>query len=274
LAVPPPVPAPSASTGVPSGPRVPPNPYGETGATSVSEATRLGRVDDRLHDHAAAEAPADQVDPVKAERVEQRGQVVRPVPDAAGRVHRHRVGVPEPAQVHRQRPVRRRQREHGRLPEQAGGDVAVHEQHRRPVAAPGLQHVLGQPRGRHPAGRDAVHQRGHRALQPPSRTSELPLTNEAGVRAEVGDRGRHLGRLDQPLDRRLGQHDLLDDLLLGDPVRAGLVGDLVLDQRRRTYAGQTVFEVTPRGPPSSASVFDSPSVACFAATYALLYAEP
>ena len=138
-----------------------------------------GRVDDRLHDHAAAEAPADQVDPVQPERVEQRGQVVGPVPHPAGRVHRLRVGVAEPAQVDRQRPVRRRQRQHRRLPEQARGHVAVHEQHRRPLAVPGLQHVLGQPRGRHPAGRDAGHQRGHRALQPPSSTSELPLTNEA-----------------------------------------------------------------------------------------------
>jgi len=139
----------------------------------------LGRVDDRLHGHAAAEAPADQVDPVQPELVEQRGDVVRPVPHAAGRVHRDGVGVAEPAQVHRQRPVRRRQGEHRRLPEQAGGHVAVHEQHRWPVAAPGLQHVLGQPGGRHPAGRDAGHQRRHRALQPPSSTSALPLTNEA-----------------------------------------------------------------------------------------------
>lgn len=41
----------------------------------------------------------------------------------------------------------------------------------------------------------------------------------------------------------------------------------------RTYAGQTVLEVTPRGPPSRASVLDSPSVACLAATYALLYGD-
>jgi hypothetical protein len=34
----------------------------------------------------------------------------------------------------------------------------------------------------------------------------------------------------------------------------------------RTYAGQTVLEVTPRGPPSSAITFDSPSRPCLAAT--------
>jgi CRP-like cAMP-binding protein len=50
------------------------------------------------------------------------------IPQPAGRVDRLRVGVPEPAQVNGQRPVRLGQRQHGRLPEQGGRHVAVHEQ--------------------------------------------------------------------------------------------------------------------------------------------------
>src|SRR4029078_8918414 len=48
------------------------------------------------------------------------------------------------------------------------------------------------------------------------------------VRAEVGHRGGHLGRLDQPLDRRLRPHYLLAQLFPRDAARGGLVCALAL----------------------------------------------
>jgi len=50
--------------------------------------------------------------------------------------------------------------------------------------------------------------------------------------AEVGHELGDLGRLDQPLDGRLGQHDVGDDALFGDPVHPRLVRDLLFHQRR------------------------------------------
>jgi hypothetical protein len=53
-----------------------------------------------------------------------------------------------------------------------------------------------------------------------------------GLRAEIGGKVRDLGRLDQPLDRGRGEHDLLDHLLRRHAVRLGLIGDLGVDERR------------------------------------------
>ena len=127
------------------------------------DPVRAGPVDQVLQDHAAAHAPADQVHRVQPERLDRGRQVVRVVPQPAGRVHRLRVGVAEPAQVDRQRPVRLGQRQHGRLPEQRGRHVAVHEQHRRPGPARDRQHRHRQPASRHPLERDAGQQRLHRS---------------------------------------------------------------------------------------------------------------
>ena len=83
----------------------------------------------------------------------------------------------------------------------------------------------------------------------------------AQVRQELGD----LLRLDQPLDRRAGQHDPLDHLGLGDAVGPGLVGDLALDQRRAHVAGVDAVGRSPRaGAPSRAITFDRPSRPCLA----------
>ena len=48
---------------------------------------------------------------------------------------------------------------------------------------------------------------------------------------------RNLFGLDQSLDRTLGQHHLGDDLVLGDAVGAGLIGDLLGHQRCSHIAG-------------------------------------
>ena len=75
------------------------------------------------------------------------------------------------------------------------------------------------------------------ALQPPSITSELPVTEVAAGEHRQATRLGDLVGLDQPLDRRRREHDLLDDLVLADAVGAGLVGDLALDQRGAHVGG-------------------------------------
>ena len=64
----------------------------------------------------------------------------------------------------------------------------------------------------------------------------------AGERLAVGadqerDDVRDLGGLDQLLDRVRREDHLLEHLLLGEVVRLGLVGDLLLDERRADVAG-------------------------------------
>jgi hypothetical protein len=109
-----------------------------------------------LQHHSPAHAPAEQVHRIQVERVDDGGQVIGVVAHPAGRVHRLGIGVTEATQVDRQRPVRRRQGQHGRLPEQRGRHVAVHEQHRvTTVAAGHRQHVYLQATGREPFGGDA-----------------------------------------------------------------------------------------------------------------------
>jgi len=66
----------------------------------------------------------------------------------------------------------------------------------------------------------------YRALQPPSIVYDAPVTIPALVRASQPTRAA-TPRFHQPLDRTLGQQDRLDDLLLGDTVGAGLIGDLL-----------------------------------------------
>ena len=75
------------------------------------------------------------------------------------------------------------------------------------------------------------------ALHPPSMTRLLPVTDVAAGGAEVGHRLGDLLRLDQALDRGGREHDLRDDLVLAQPVRLGLVGDLALDQRGAHVGG-------------------------------------
>jgi hypothetical protein len=116
-----------------------------------------------LQDHAAAHAPANQVHLRQAERVDGGSQIVGIFTQPAGRVHRFRIGVTEPAHVDRQRPVRLGQRQHGRLPEQRGRHVAVHEQHRRAGTPGHAQHRDRQPASRHSLGGDARQQRVHRS---------------------------------------------------------------------------------------------------------------
>jgi hypothetical protein len=58
----------------------------------------------------------------------------------------------------------------------------------------------------------------------------------------------HLGHLlgfDQALDRRLGEHDLLDDLVLGDPVDAGLVADLARDRSALSPSTSSTVTLAP-----------------------------
>jgi hypothetical protein len=105
------------------------------------------------------------VHPVGAEGVDERGDVVRPVPHPSPRVDRQRVGVAVAPQVDRERPHAAGvgQGEHRLLPEQRRADVAVHEEHDLPgpgrVDALGVQDVLGQPRGAHPGRGGAGQQR-------------------------------------------------------------------------------------------------------------------
>ena len=99
LAAPPPEPVPSACSRRPSGPAVPPKPYGDDRRDQRHRRHPLGRVEQVLQHDAGAHAPADQVHPVEAEGVDQRGQVVGPVAHAAGGVDRQRVGLAVAAQV-------------------------------------------------------------------------------------------------------------------------------------------------------------------------------
>ena len=134
-----------------------------------------------LEDDAGAHAPADQVHPGQAERVDQRGQVVGPVPHPAAGVDRQRVGAPEAAQVDRERPPARVEGEQLRLPERRGADVAVHEQHRLAAAggvdALGVQHLLGQPGGGHRGGGDA----GEQQVSGQGRSPRGPAGSAPGV---------------------------------------------------------------------------------------------
>ena len=71
------------------------------------------------------------------------------------------------------------------------------------------------------------------ALRGPAAVHEVGLAVDgvgAGT-AQEGDQAGHLVGLDEPLHRRAGQQDLVEDPALGDAVTAGLVGDLALDER-------------------------------------------
>jgi hypothetical protein len=92
-------------------------------------------VDQVLHGHTAAHAPADEVDPVEPQGVEHGGQVVGEVPQPAGRVDGQRLGVAVPAQVGGEAVEPLGQGEQGLLPEHRGGDVAVHQDDRLALGA-------------------------------------------------------------------------------------------------------------------------------------------
>src|SRR5260370_2624219 len=57
------------------------------------------------------------------------------------------------------------------------------------------------------------------------------------LRAEKGDVGGHLVWLQQAVDRRLSDHDLLHHLVFGDAVQLRLAGDLLLDEGRPHVGG-------------------------------------
>ena len=79
----------------------------------------------------------------------------------------------------------------------------------------------------------AVQMRGPSAVHDHRRPGDEGRLRRAQVRDQLG----HLVRLDQPLDRRRRQHDLLDDLRLVQAVAGRLRGDLLLDQRRPHVRG-------------------------------------
>ena len=157
-----------------------------------------GPVGQVLQDHPAAHAPADQVHGVQAERGDDGGQVVGVVAQSPGGVHRLRVGPAESAQVNGQRPVGLRQGQHGRLPEQRGRHVPVHEQHRGPGPVWHGQHGGGQPAGGQLGRGDAGQQRFHGQVMVAGATggrAGQPGGRQGGRSAgrQAGDQRVHLG---------------------------------------------------------------------------------
>jgi hypothetical protein len=110
-----------------------------------SGRVRRRPVGEVLQQHAAAHAPAHEVHGRQRQGLDEGGHVIGVVAQATGRVHRRGVGVAEAAQVHGQRPVLLRQREHGALPEERRGHVAVHEKHRLARTPGHRKHGHGQP---------------------------------------------------------------------------------------------------------------------------------
>src|ERR671920_780530 len=74
-------------------------------------------------------------------------------------------------------------------------------------------------------------------VAPPSITRDAPLMNDASsAQRKVAELATFLCAL-EAFNRGFGEHDLLDYLVFGDPVRPGLVGDLILHQRRAYVGG-------------------------------------
>src|SRR5438309_312381 len=57
------------------------------------------------------------------------------------------------------------------------------------------------------------------------------------VRTQEGNIRRYFSGLHQPVDRRFGDHDLLDHLRFGDTVDPRLIGDLLLNERGTDVGG-------------------------------------
>ena len=104
-------------------------------------------------------------------------------------------------------------------------------------------------------------------------TSGAPVKSGAAGPEQVRDGVGDLGRLEQALERLRREEDVLEHALLGDPVRTGLVGDLLLDERGPHVARADGARTDPDRRPSSASVFTRPSTPCFAETYPALNGE-
>ena len=102
------------------------------------------------------------------------------------------------------------------------------------LRAAGGEAAAAARRGR-PGGLSAG--RATAAVQPWSSVTGDAGEHLAGRADQEGDHARDLGRLDQLLDRVGLEDHLLEDLLLGQAVRARLVGDLLLDQRRADVGG-------------------------------------
>ena len=201
-------------------------------------AVRAGPLGQVLQHHSAAHAPAHQVHRRQPQRLDDGGEVVGVVAEPAGRVHRLRVGLAEPAQVHRQRPVAVRQGEHGRLPEQRRRHVAVHEQDRVAGAARRREHGHGQPAG---GTRSAV-MPGNSVWSAIERTSvnrpvlflrptryERRVHHGAGRRGGRGDRPGRLGGA--AVVRAAGCRELR---AVRTGARAGVKGGVTRDASRRS----------------------------------------
>ena len=104
-------------------------------------------------------------------------------------------------------------------------------------------------------------------LQLSARSSRNPSSPAPGERAAGGpgeerhDR-RDLVRLDQLLDGVRGEDHLLEHVVLGHSMDPGLVGDLLLDERRAHVAGHTAVAVILVSAASKASVSNSPRTPC------------
>ena len=101
-------------------------------------AAPVAVVDGVLLNHPTAVGPAGEwTRPLPAsQRLHQGMQVVAPVTQAAGGVDRLALGPAEGAQVGGDQPVAVGEPVGHVLPEAAGGDVAVDQQHRHPVGGP------------------------------------------------------------------------------------------------------------------------------------------
>ena len=75
------------------------------------------------------------------------------------------------------------------------------------------------------------------ARSSPGRASPATPVNALPAGEQERDHVGDLGRLDQLLDRVRREDHLLDHVVLGEVVRLGLVGDLLLDERRADVAG-------------------------------------
>ena len=137
-----------AWSGVPSRSRVPPKPYGESGASSSSALDPVRVVDQQLHRHAAAHRVGDDQrlgagranssgasSSAATSSAKSRSPRVASTGAAVGRAVAAQVGGDD-AQV-------RRQVAEQRPPEVGGRAVAVDQQHRRAVGRPGDEDVLG-----------------------------------------------------------------------------------------------------------------------------------
>src|SRR5215208_5086285 len=104
-------------------------------------------------------------------------------------------------------------------------------------------------------------------------TSEAPFMNDAsGVQRKAANSATSSGSI-----RRLiaGSVSMIFSITSSSEIPCILAWSAICFSTSGvlTYAGSTQLEVTPLGPPSRATVLDSPSRPCLAETYADLYGE-